>query len=102
VTAALKSGSTKFLSEAAVPSATLPAPASWLTNWSKKYPLDTIVQNYIVPTVRAPNQLRQGRAAAAVQRIEKMLTMELSGAEFAQMEPTYVRGMAYLQLHNDS
>jgi hypothetical protein len=65
-------------------------------------PLDARVQNDIVPTVRAQNQLHQGRAADAVRTLQKTLAMELSSAEVAPMEPTYGRGMAYLQLDHDS
>jgi len=68
----------------------------------KKYPVDTRVQNYIVPTIRAQNLLRQGHATEAVQALRKALSMELSSGDATLMEATYVRGLAYLQLHNDS
>ena len=68
----------------------------------KKYPVDTRVQNYIIPTIRAQNQLHQGHAAEAVQTLQKALAMEFSSGDATIMEATYVRGLAYLHLHNDS
>jgi serine/threonine protein kinase/tetratricopeptide (TPR) repeat protein len=69
---------------------------------AQQYPLDSRIQNYIVPTVRAQILLRQGRPAAAVEELQKALNMELSTGDTTQMEANYVRGLAYLQLRNPS
>jgi eukaryotic-like serine/threonine-protein kinase len=68
----------------------------------QKYPLDTKAQNYVLPTVRARNLLKQGRASEAVQTLQKTASMELANGEATLMQANYVRGLAYLQLHNDS
>jgi len=69
---------------------------------AQQYPLDSRIQNHIVPTVRAQILLRQGRPAAAVEELQKALNMELSTGDTTQMEANYVRGLAYLQLRNPS
>jgi pentatricopeptide repeat protein len=64
------------------------------------YPLDNLVQTYIVPTVRALTALQQGNASSAIDTLKPALSSELSTGDVTNMEATYVRGLAYLQLHD--
>jgi len=62
-----------------------------------EYPLDTLVQFYALPTVRALIDINAGRPAAALEKLKPATPYEFGYADFANMEPTYVRGLAYLR-----
>jgi eukaryotic-like serine/threonine-protein kinase len=104
VAAALKTSSAKYVRETAAmalaAAGDIAGAAKLADDLEHQYPLDTTVQNNIVLTVRAQNLLHEGRAGEAVQTLQK--TLALTTELLTQMEATYVRGMAYLQLHNDS
>lgn len=65
---------------------------------TRRYPSDTHTQNYVLPTILALIELNQGRSANAIKLLQPTLSLELAFGDFAYMEPTYVRGLAYLQL----
>ena len=62
-------------------------------------PLDTLVQKYCLPTIRAAIKLRQKDPAAAVEILEPARPYELANPDsFGSLRPAYVRGLAYLAL----
>ncbi len=60
------------------------------------YPLDTIVQGYWIPTIRAAIELSHGSAAKAIEFLQPASSYELGG----DLSPAYVRGQAYLAAHD--
>ena len=66
---------------------------------SQNAPLDTVVQNYCLPTIRAATKLNQHDPAAAVEILRATVKYDLSVANcFNSLYPAYIRGLAYLQL----
>jgi serine/threonine protein kinase/tetratricopeptide (TPR) repeat protein len=68
----------------------------------KQNPLDTLINLYWLPTIRAAIQLGRNNPARAVQELEVSSRYELGGAmDFytAPLFPVYLRGQAYLALH---
>jgi tetratricopeptide (TPR) repeat protein len=69
----------------------------------KAFPLDTLVQRYWLPTIRAGVALERKDPNRAIELLKAASTIELSGlttnlAIF--MSPAYVRGEVYLMLHD--
>ena len=65
---------------------------------SQEAPLDTIVQNYLVPTVRAALKLQQHDPAAAIDLLRGAFPYELANTKsFDYVYPAYIRGLAYLE-----
>jgi eukaryotic-like serine/threonine-protein kinase len=69
----------------------------------KAFPLDTLVQRYWLPTIRAGVALERRDAKRAIDLLKTVRMIELSGltgdlAIF--MSPVFVRGEAYLMLHD--
>jgi eukaryotic-like serine/threonine-protein kinase len=65
---------------------------------SQESPLDTLVQNYLVPTVRAAIQLHNHDPAAAIDLLRATVKYDLADTEsFYFLYPAYIRGMAYLE-----
>ena len=65
---------------------------------SKDFPLDTLVQNYRLPTIRAAMKLNADDPAGAIAALEPSLKYELSWNEsFGGLYPAYLRGLAYLR-----
>jgi len=64
---------------------------------NQQYPLDTVVQNYWLPTIHASLALQRGDAQAAIQSLEKAEAYELGNQGFGILYPVYVRGLAYLK-----
>lgn len=65
-------------------------------------PLDTMSNNYWLPTIRAAIQLSHNNPAKAVQELEVTSRFELGdamGGDRAPLFPVYVRGQAFLALH---
>jgi len=60
-------------------------------------PLDTIVQSYWLPSIRATMAVRKGDADRAVTLLEVTTPYELGLENVGSMVPIYVRGMAYLK-----
>jgi eukaryotic-like serine/threonine-protein kinase len=65
---------------------------------NKDYPLNTIVQNYWLPTIRGAIELGRSNAAKGVEALEPAAAYELGGvAPFTAIAPAYMRGLLYLQ-----
>ena len=66
---------------------------------SQEAPLDTIVQKYLVPTVRAAVKLEEHDPAAAIDLLRGTAKYDLAWTEsFDNVYPAYIRGLAYLEL----
>jgi predicted Zn-dependent protease len=69
----------------------------------KTFPLDTLVQRYWLPTIRAGVALQRKDPNRAIELLKVAGTVELSGLTGdldILMSPAYVRGEAYLMLHD--
>jgi eukaryotic-like serine/threonine-protein kinase len=65
---------------------------------SQEAPLDTIVQKYLVPTVRAAVKLQQHDPAAAIDLLRGTVRYERADTQsFDYLYPAYIRGLAYLE-----
>jgi eukaryotic-like serine/threonine-protein kinase len=65
---------------------------------SQEAPLDTIVQRYLVPTVRAAVKLHQHDPAAAIDLLRGTVQYDLAYSQsFDYLYPAYIRGLAYLE-----
>jgi eukaryotic-like serine/threonine-protein kinase len=65
---------------------------------SQEAPLDTIVQKYLVPTVRAAVKLHQHDPAAAIELLRATVRYDLADTQsFDYLYPAYIRGLAYLE-----
>jgi serine/threonine protein kinase len=74
------------------------APAQKLTDQlNTEFPLDTMVQNYWLPSVRAALYLRKGDAKQAINALEVAAPYELGSTNVSPMVPLYLRGLAYLK-----
>jgi len=66
---------------------------------SQEAPLDTIVQKFLVSTVRAAVKLQQHDPAAAIALLRETVQYELAYTKsFDYLYPAYIRGLAYLEL----
>ena len=66
---------------------------------SQNDPLNTLVQNYSLPTIRAAMKLHENDPAAAVEILQPTLKYDLALADgFNDLYPAYIRGLAYLQM----
>jgi tetratricopeptide (TPR) repeat protein len=70
----------------------------------KQFPLDTTLNNYWLPTIRAYIQTHQGNPAQALNTLESAARYELAFPppqfeEGGLLYPAYVRGQAYLLQH---
>ena len=63
------------------------------------FPLDTLVQKYRLPTIRAAIALRRKDPTRALELLSVAAPIELGDTGF--LLPVYVRGDAYLMLHDD-
>jgi DNA-binding winged helix-turn-helix (wHTH) protein/Tfp pilus assembly protein PilF len=70
------------------------------TELNKRFPLDTGVQRYWLPTIRAAVALDRKNAKEAVEMLRVVSPYELGSIGW--LEPVYVRGQAYLMLQNGS
>jgi eukaryotic-like serine/threonine-protein kinase len=62
-------------------------------------PLDTLVQNYSLPTIRAAMKLNSNDPVGGISALQPSLKYELSfNLSFNSLYPAYIRGLAYLQL----
>ena len=65
---------------------------------SQEAPLDTAVQRYLVPTVRAAVKLQQHDPAAAIALLRGTIQYDLAVTQsFDHLYPAYIRGLAYLE-----
>ena len=68
----------------------------------KSFPVDTLVQTYWLPTIRAAAALDRKDPSLAIELLTPAGTIELSqpGPATVLLCPVYVRGEAYLMLHD--
>jgi hypothetical protein len=64
---------------------------------TKQFPLDTIIQTYWLPTIRASIALQRNDTQAAIKALETAEAYELGNQGFGILYPVYVRGIAYLK-----
>ncbi len=64
----------------------------------KTYPLDTVVQRYRLPTIRAAIVLQRKDPNKAIELLQQTSQIELGDAGW--LLPVYLRGEAYLMLHD--
>jgi DNA-binding winged helix-turn-helix (wHTH) protein len=66
---------------------------------SREAPLDTTVQKYLVPTVRAAVKLQQHDPKAAIGLLRETAQYDLAyNLSFDFLYPAYIRGLAYMEL----
>jgi DNA-binding winged helix-turn-helix (wHTH) protein/tetratricopeptide (TPR) repeat protein len=67
---------------------------------SRESPLDTVAQNYTLPTIRAVVELKSNNPAKAIDLLRVTEPYELADLPMPPnaLYPAYVRGLAYLQL----
>jgi tetratricopeptide (TPR) repeat protein len=66
---------------------------------NREYRLDTVTQNYYLPTLRAMIDLDRNHPGQAIETLRRAAPYELAKtAAIDQLYPAYVRGLAYLQL----
>ena len=65
-----------------------------------EFPLNTLLQNFELPAIRAAIELHKGHPARAVELLQSALPYDFAWLEDAdeRLYPTYLRGLAYLQL----
>ena len=70
----------------------------------KAFPLDTLVQRYWLPTIRAGVALDRNDPDRAIERLKVASTVELGAPTNLTIFlcPVYMRGQAYLMLHDGS
>ena len=66
----------------------------------KAFPLDTMVQRYWLPTIRASVALERKDPNRAIELLKVASTIELAWGTGDPLGPVYVRGEAYLMLHD--
>jgi tetratricopeptide (TPR) repeat protein len=63
-------------------------------------PSDTVIQHYCLPTIRAAMKLEANDPAGAVEILRATERYEMSNSDsFNSLYPAYIRGLAYLQMH---
>lgn len=68
---------------------------------ARQYPLDTLLNNYWLPTIRAAAEIDRGNPTRAIEFLQVTRAYDLSVPQVPTTEtfyPAYVRGMAYLAL----
>lgn len=64
---------------------------------SSQYPVGTIMQSYTLPSIRAMIDVNQKNPSKAIELLNAALPYELAMQSFANVQPAYVRGLAYLE-----
>jgi outer membrane protein assembly factor BamD (BamD/ComL family) len=65
----------------------------------KQHPLDTLIQNYCLPTIRAAMRLNVNDPSGAVAVLQPALKYELTDSDsLNSVDSAYIRGLAYLQM----
>ena len=62
-----------------------------------EFPLDTMMQGYSLPTIRAAMELENNDPAKAIEILRVTLPYELGNASLKYLYPAYIRGEAYLK-----
>jgi len=63
---------------------------------NQQFPVDTIIQTYWLPTIRAAVALNRNNPQQAIADLETAAKYELGNQGYLFMTPIYLRGMAYL------
>lgn len=73
-----------------------------VTKLEKDYPTDSLMKLYWLPTIEAAIASDQGDAGAALKHLDATRPYELgaAGTFVSYLYPAYMRGLAYLQLHD--
>ncbi len=66
---------------------------------NQQFPLDTIIQTYWLPTIRAAIALERNNAEQAIAALEPAIQYELGNQGYVFLAPVYLRGIAYLKAH---
>ena len=66
---------------------------------NQQFPLDTIIQIYWLPTIRAAIALERNNAEQAIAALEPAIQYELGNQGYVFLAPVYLRGIAYLKAH---
>jgi serine/threonine protein kinase/tetratricopeptide (TPR) repeat protein len=66
---------------------------------NQQFPLDTIVQNYWLPSIRGAIALQRNNPKQAIAALEAALPYELGSQGYLFLYPVYLRGIAYLKAH---
>jgi len=66
---------------------------------NQQYPLDTLIQTYWLPTIRAAIAIQRNNSQQAIAALEPALQYELGSQGYLNMVPAYVRGLAFLKAH---
>ena len=70
-----------------------------IDNLNHEFPLDTLVQNYFLPTIRAAIKLHESDASGAIDILRPAAKYDLAyPPSLNSLYPAYIRGLAYLQL----
>ena len=69
---------------------------------ARDYPSDTRVQSLVLPAVLSSMAMQRGQPDKAIELLKPAIPLELSSTDFVNMECSYLRGLAYLQLHRGS
>jgi predicted Zn-dependent protease len=64
---------------------------------TKRFPLDTMINRYWIPTIRASIEIHRGNPAKAIDLLQPVAPYDLA-RPFVGMYPVYIRGDAYLLL----
>jgi serine/threonine protein kinase/tetratricopeptide (TPR) repeat protein len=67
---------------------------------NQTFPLDTLVQRYWLPTIQAAVALERKDPNRAIELLKVASPLELSVVEGIRLVPVYLRGEAYLMLHD--
>ncbi len=63
---------------------------------NREYPLDTMMQNYSLPAIRAAIELQKDDPRSALDALSVAVPYEMGFASFESLYPAYLRGEAYL------
>jgi ATP/maltotriose-dependent transcriptional regulator MalT len=66
---------------------------------NQQFPVDTIMQTYWLPTIRAAIALDHNNPQQAITELDTAARYELGNQGYLFMTPVYVRGIAYLRAH---
>ncbi len=64
---------------------------------NQQFPLDTIIQGYWLPAMKASIALQRNNPQQAITALEPSLPYELGNEGYGPMYPIYLRGLAYLK-----
>jgi tetratricopeptide (TPR) repeat protein len=79
------------------------APARKLVDkLNREFPLDTMIQNYCIPSIRAAIELEKNNPLKAIELLNATMQYDLGGtsksvAFYGYLYPVYIRGLAYLK-----